>query len=235
MKDTIKCIIIEAEEQDRKALSTLLESYPNIEIVDFFDSAEAALPYINLPLDFVILDINLPGMSGIELRKLSNKIPVSIFISSHPEHAVETFDLDALDFLIKPLKTERFQHSMHKLLDFFEMKDKSDRFDALVGENHMNIKDGCDTFQIKISDILYLEALKDYTRIITHEKKHCILDSLGSLLNKHHFDGFVRIHRSFAIPKHQIKSKNTHEVELIQKIKLPIGRAYKKNLDFFHA
>lgn len=233
MKGLIRCIIIEDEELDRLVLQQHLKKYPNIEIVGSFDSAEKALPYLHLPIDLIILDIDLPGMSGIEFRKLSHKIPACIFLSSHPEYAIDTFELDTLDFITKPLRCDRFQYSMHKLFDFFEIKEKSDSFDALIGDNHIKIKDGCQIFQIKISDILYLEALKDYTRIITSEKKHCILDSLGNLLHKDHFDNFIRIHRSFAVPKHHIRSKNTHEVELVQKIKLPIGRAYKCNLDFF--
>jgi DNA-binding LytR/AlgR family response regulator len=78
-----------------------------------------------------------------------------------------------------------------------------------------------------------LEALKDYTRVVTSEKRYCILDSIGSMLTKNHFDTFVRIHRSYAVPRHLIRSKSTHEVELVHKVKLPIGRAYKSNLDFF--
>jgi hypothetical protein len=73
---------------------------------------------------------------------------------------------------------------------------------------------------------------KDYTRIVTLERKHCILDSLGNLLHKNFFDSFVRIHRSYAVPKHLIRGKSCHEIELIHHIKLPIGRTYKNNLSF---
>lgn len=233
MKNPIKCIIVEDEELDRLVLQQHLKKYPNIEIVGLFDSAEKALPFINSPIELIILDIDLPGMNGIELRKHIQKIPACIFISSHPEYAIDSFELDTLDFITKPLRAERFQYAMQKLFDFFEMKEKSESFDILVGKNHINIKDGTDIFKIKINDILYLEALKDYTRIITSEKKHCILDSIGNLLQKTDFNTFIRIHRSFAVPKHHIRSKNAHEIELVHNIKLPIGRAYKNNLDFF--
>lgn len=229
----LKCIIVEDEEVDRLVLQHHLKRFENIIIVESFDSAEKALPKITSDIDLIFLDIDLPGISGIEFRKMIQEVPACIFISSHPEYAIDTFELDTLDFITKPLKLERFNYSMQKLFDFFEMREKSDRFDAMVGENHIKMKDGGNILQIKISDILYLEALKDYARIITSEKKHCILDSIGNLLLKKDFGNFVRIHRSFAIPKHQIKSKNAQEVELSQKIKLPIGRAYKGNLDFF--
>lgn len=230
---TLKCIIVEDEEVDRLVLEHHLKRFENITVVESFDAAEKALPKVTGDIDLIFLDIDLPGISGIEFRKMIQEVPACIFISSHPEYAIDTFELDTLDFITKPLKLERFNYSMQKLFDFFEMREKSDRFDAMIGENHIKMKDGGNTLQIKISDILYLEALKDYTRIITSEKKYCILDSLGNLLLKKDFGNFVRIHRSFAVPKHQIKSKNAQEVELLQKIKLPIGRAYKGNLDFF--
>ncbi|GAB0154923.1 LytTR family DNA-binding domain-containing protein [Chryseobacterium sp. Alg-005] len=233
MITNIRCMIIDDDELDRLVLHHHLKQYENIEIVASFNSAEKAIPYLDLPIDLLFLDIDLPGMSGMEFRKLAHKIPACIFISSHPEYAIETFELDTLDFIPKPLKTDRFHHSMQRLFDFFETKEKCDCFDALIGENSIKIKEGGNISQVKITDILYLEALKDYTRIITQEKKHCILDSLGNILHKSHFDSFVRIHRSYAVPRHLIRSKNNHEVELVENIKLPIGRAYKGNLSFF--
>lgn len=229
----IKCMIIDDNELDRLVLHHHLKQYENIEIVASFDSAEKAIPYLDLPIELLFIETELKGMNGMEFRKLAHKIPACIFISSHPEFAIDSFELDTLDFILKPLKTERFQLSMQKLFDFFEMKEKSECFDALLGENSIKIKEGGNICQIKITDILYLEALKDYTRIVTSEKKHCILDSLGNLLHKNYFDSFVRIHRSYAVPKHLIRSKNNHEVELIEHIKLPIGRAYRGNLSFF--
>jgi two-component system response regulator LytT len=233
MITNIRCMIIDDNELDTLVLLNHLKRYENIKITASFNTAEKAVPYLDLPIDLLFIDIDLPGMSGIEFRKLAHKIPVCIFISSHLEYAVEAFELDTLDFITKPLKTERFHHSMQKLLDYFEMKEKCECFDALIGENSIKIKENGNIFQIKITDILYLEALKDYTRIITSDKKHCILDSLGNILHKSHFDSFVRIHRSYAVPRHLIRSKNTHEVELVDHIKLPIGRAYKNNLSFF--
>ncbi|RKS96469.1 LytR/AlgR family response regulator transcription factor [Chryseobacterium defluvii] len=233
MITNIKCMIIDDDELDRLVLHHHINQYENIEIIASFNSAEKAIPYLELPIDLLILDIDLPGMSGLEFRKLAHKIPACIFVSSHPELAAETFELGTLDFIPKPLKTVRFHHSMQRLFDFFETKEKCECFDALIGENCIKIKEGGNIYQVKITDILYLEALKDYTRIVTPEKKHCILDSLGNVLHKSYFDSFVRIHRSYAVPRHLIRSKNNHEVELVEQIKLPIGRAYKSNLSFF--
>jgi two-component system, LytTR family, response regulator LytT len=235
MITNIKCLIIDDDELDRLVLLHYLKQYENIEVIACLDSAEKAIPFLDFSIDLLITETSLEGMNGLEFRKLAHKIPACIFISSYSEFAIETYELNTLDFIMKPLKPERFHQSMQKLFDFFEMKEKCECFDALLGENSIKIKEGCNIYQVKITDILYLEALKDYTRIITPEKKHCILDSIGNILHKTHFDSFIRIHRSFAVPKHLIRSRNNHEVELVHQIKLPIGRAYKENLSFFEA
>ncbi|WP_228428131.1 LytR/AlgR family response regulator transcription factor [Chryseobacterium oncorhynchi] len=229
----IRCMIIDDDELDRLVLQRYIKQYENIEIVASFDSAEKAIPYLELPIDLLITETNLKGMNGLELRKLAHKIPACIFVSSHPELAACVFEMNTLDFITKPLTTERFHYSMEKLFDFFKVKEKCECYDAILGQDFINLKESGNIFQVRKTDILYLEALKDYTRIITLEKKHCILDSLGNLLHKSFFDSFVRIHRSYAVPRHLIRGKNCHEIELTHQIKLPIGRAYKDNLSFF--
>lgn len=229
----IRCMIIDHDELDRLVLQHHLRQYENIEIIASFDSAEKAVPYLEFPIDLLITETCLTGMSGLEFRRLAHKIPACIFTGSHPELAVTAFELNAVDFIPKPLKTERFYNAMQKVFDFFRMKEKCECFDAILGESCLRIKENGTIFQISTADILYLEALKDYTRIVTHEKKYCILDSLGNLLHRNTFDSFVRIHRSYAIPRYLIRGKNSHQVELVHNIKLPIGRTYKDNLSFF--
>jgi DNA-binding LytR/AlgR family response regulator len=230
----IRCIIVEDQEIDRLMLQHLVKQQDILELVAAVDSAENAKALINDTVDLLFLDIDLPDCSGIEMRKMYQHVPACIFISSHPEYAVETFELDTLDFIAKPLKKERFDYSVNKLADFFSMKEKSEYFDILTGSQFLNIKEGHETVQIKISDIIYLEALKDYTRLITAQKKHCVLSSIGQILKDRHFSTFVRIHKSYAVPKHLITRKNSYEVMISHNnISLPIGRAFKENLNFF--
>lgn len=215
-------------------LQHLVKQQDILELVAAVDSAENAKALINDTVDLLFLDIDLPDCSGIEMRKIYQHVPACIFISSHPEYAVETFELDTLDFISKPLKKERFDYSVNKLADFFSMKEKSEYFDILTGSQFLNIKEGHETVQIKISDIIYLEGLKDYTRLITAQKKHCVLSSIGQILKDRHFSTFVRIHKSYAVPKHLITRKNSYEVMISHNnISLPIGRAFKENLNFF--
>ncbi|MBV8326981.1 MAG: response regulator transcription factor [Chryseobacterium sp.] len=226
-------MIIDDNELDRLVLQHYIRQYENIEIVASFNAVEKAVPYLESPVDLLITETSFKGMSGLEFRKLAHKIPACIFISSHPELAASVFEINTLDFITKPLNSERFHHSMLRLFDFFTVKEKCDCYDAMFEENFIKIKESGTISQIRKTDILYLEALKDYTRIITLEKNHCILDSLGNVLHKDFFNSFVRIHRSYAVPRHIIRGKNCHEIELIHQIKLPIGRTYRGNLSFF--
>lgn len=233
MINSIRCMIIEAEELDRLVLHQHLKQYGMVTVIGSFGSAEEAVLHLDTQIDLVIMDMDLPGMNGMEFRKITRHIPACIFMSSRPEYAIDAFEANTSDFLIKPLRAERLGLAIQRVSDFLEMKEKSENFDALTGKNVIRIKEGGVISQIKISDIVYLEALKDYTLVITSEKKYCILDSIGSMLQKKDFRSFVRIHRSFAVPRHLIRVKNTNEVELVRQIRLPIGRAYKNNLDFF--
>lgn len=229
----LKCIIVDDNEVELLMAKYMVSTCDFLEVVAAVKNAEEALPFLEKGLDVAFLDIDLDGMSGIELRKLFMDIPACVFISSHLEFALESFELDALDFISKPLKRERFDRTLQKLRDYFDMREKSGFYDMIVGQQKINIKQGHDVVQVNITDIKYLEALKDYTRIITPDRRFCVLKSIGLLLKEEGFDNFVRIHRSYAIPKNLVTKKASQEVVLDNFWKLPIGRAYKANLDFF--
>jgi DNA-binding LytR/AlgR family response regulator len=119
---------------------------------------------------------------------------------------------------------------MNRLQYFLEMHYKAALLDHSLHEDSLFIKDGHERIRIQFYDILYLEALKDYTGIITKERKYCVLTPLGSLLKEKPFQSFIRIHRSYAVQKNYIR-KVTPRVVMVNDIQLPIGRSYKDDLD----
>nr|MBP6619755.1 response regulator transcription factor [Leadbetterella sp.] len=163
-------------------------------------------------------------------RKIAKDVPICIFITSHPEFAVESFDLDTLDFIVKPLKFDRFIKTVDRIRDYLELKQKANLFEASLGGDVIYIKEGTDQVRIKLHDILYLEALKDYTKIVTETKQHCVLSSLGVLIKDQHFSSFVRVHRSYAIQKHYVSKIQTNDVMLRNDFLVPIGRSFRENL-----
>ncbi|SHL45694.1 LytR/AlgR family response regulator transcription factor [Flavobacterium saccharophilum] len=227
------CIIIDDDEIDRLTVVSFAKKFPVLDILGVFESAEEALPFIDTTdIDILFLDIDMPGLSGIEFRKKALEIPVCIFITAHPEHAVESFEIETLDFIVKPLKLDRFTQTVSRIEEFMEIKLKASLFEASIGGDTIYIKEGHEQTKVKLHEILYLEALKDYTLIITNKKRHCVLSSIGNLLKEDHFQSFIRIHRSFAVQKQFIQKINSSEIILNNNITIPVGRSYKENLNF---
>ncbi|MGO4773449.1 LytR/AlgR family response regulator transcription factor [Flavobacterium sp. W22_SRS_FK3] len=232
MMKKYSCIIIDDDEIDRLTVLSFAKKFPILNILGVFESAEEALTFIEKEkIDILFLDIDMPGLSGIDFRKKALEIPVCIFITAHPEHAVESFQIETLDFIVKPLKLDRFAQTMSRIEEFMEIKLKASLFEASIGGDTIYIKEGHEQTKVKLHEILYLEALKDYTLVITDKKRHCVLSSIGNLLKEDHFKSFIRIHRSFAVQKQFIQKINSTEIILNNDIAIPVGRSYKENLN----
>ena len=225
------CIIVDDDEIDRLSTLSLVRRYPYINILGVFDSALKALEFSkSSPPDILFLDIDMPEINGLEFRKQLNTVPVCIFITSYPDYAVDGFELEALDFLVKPVSADRFEKCMTRLQQFMEIRQKAALLDYHLGADAIYIKEGHDQIKIQLKDILYLEALKDFTGIVTLQKKYCVLNSLGNLLKEKDFQSFIRIHRSYAVQKHFVKRIHNSEV-MINDMAIPVGRSYKETLD----
>ena len=222
------CIIIDDDEIDRLTTMVFAKKYPFLNIIGVFSSATEAFEAVRqLPVDVMLSDIDMPDLSGLEFRAKMMDIPVCIFISAYPDYAAESFEVEAFDFMVKPFKKERFEQCMIRVENYFELKRKAQLFEYSLGSNNtVFIKDGHEQIKLNLHDIVYLEALKDYTRIITTSKKYSVLSSIGNLLLETAFQSFLRIHRSYAVQRHYIERITSQEV-FLQNISLPVGRSYK--------
>ncbi|MCV2485947.1 LytTR family DNA-binding domain-containing protein [Flavobacterium sp. SH_e] len=226
------CIIVDDDEIDRLTVLSFAKKFPVLDILGVFESAEEALPFIEKEkIEILFLDIDMPSLSGIEFRKQALEVPVCVFITAHPEHAVESFQIETLDFIVKPLKLDRFTQTINRIEEFMEIKLKASLFEASIGGDTIYIKEGHEQTKVKLHEILYLEALKDYTLVVTDRKRHCVLSSIGNLLKEDHFQSFVRIHRSYAVQKQYVQKINSNEIVLNNNAIIPIGRSYKENLN----
>ncbi|WP_347050142.1 LytR/AlgR family response regulator transcription factor [Flavobacterium olei] len=232
MMKKYSCIIVDDDEIDRLTAVSYAKKFPVLEILGVFESAEEAVPFLEKEkIDILFLDIDMPGLNGIDFRKKALEVPVCVFITAHPEHAVESFQIETLDFIVKPLKLERFTQTINRIEEFMEIKIKASLFEASIGGDTIYIKEGHEQTKVKLHEILYLEALKDYTLVITEKKRHCVLSSIGNLLKEEHFQSFVRVHRSYAVQKQYIQKINSNEIILNNNVIIPIGRSYKENLN----
>jgi two-component system, LytTR family, response regulator len=225
------CIIVDDEEVDRLMVLSFAKRFPSLNICGAFKSSQEALTFLEKQsVDILFLDIDMPGTNGLEFRKKALQIPVCIYITGYAQYAAESFDLETLDYIVKPLKFDRFEKAMQRVEQFMEIKQKATLFEMSFGTDTITVKDGNEQVKIKLSDILYLEALKDYTLIATSKKKHCIGSNIGTVLKQELFQFFVRVHRSYAVQKQFIENKTATKIFLNNGHEIPVGRSYKDNL-----
>lgn len=230
MNQTPTYIIVDDNEADRIMTKILLSQYTGFSLLKTYENPLKAIE--DQPIlspDIAFIDIDMPELNGIELRKRLESLEICIFVTSHPEFALEGFELAAFDYIVKPLSRDRLVKTMDRLTYYFEIKQKAHLLDHALGGDHIVIKDGNQNIRIPTHKILYLEAYKDYTKIVTREKSHCILSNLGKLLQEDTFASFVRIHKSFAVQKNMVDKASSKEVS-IQGIILPVGRSFKSNI-----
>ncbi len=224
-------MVVDDDEIDRLTTVSFLKDYPFIDISGIFDSPVKALAAVQQqPPEVLFLDVDMPEMSGLELRKQLLHIPACIFITSYPDYAVESFEMAALDFLVKPFKAERFAKTILRLQEYMNVRHKSELLNHTLGADTIFIKDGNDQVKLQLHEIIYLEALKDYTGIITAGRKYAVLTPLGTLIKEKAFSNFIRIHRSYAVQKHFVKKISSGEV-VVNDIVLPVGRTFKEALN----
>ena len=230
MSGKYSCIIADDCELDRLMIIHMLKKYDQIEITGIYDNASMAIQKANeIKPDILLLDIDLGEESGLNIRRELPDISVCIFITSHPEYALEGFELNALDYLVKPLKSDRFDLAIQRAFNFLNIREKAFLLENSIGGDSIFIKDGITSHKIQIHEIMYLEALKDYTRIVLNHTSYTVLSQLGQLLLQNGFSNFIRIHKSYAVARHRVSKVNAREV-FIDNISLPLGRTYKDQI-----
>lgn len=228
MSRIYNCIIADDHEIDRLSVAAAVKRHPFMQVSGMYSSAEDALASVNKTLpDIAFFDIDMPGISGLELRKQLVDIPVCVFITSYPDYAVDSFELAALDFIVKPLKAERFAITAERIKTYLEIKHKAVLLDITLGADTIFIKQGHEQVKLSLHEVIYLEALKDYTIIVTAQNKYSVLTTLGNVLKEKSFEKFIRIHRSYAVQKHFIERIKAQEIT-VNNIVLPVGRNYKE-------
>lgn len=226
------CIVLDDIEIDLLMVRLFVEKFSEFEIIGAFQTSHKAVEFLESnSVDIIFIDIDMPGINGIDFRKKFTAIPVCVYITSHPEFAVESFELDALDFIVKPLTSNRFSQTLKRINDYLELKNKADLYETTIGKESIFIKEKHIETKISICDIVYLEALKNYTILYTAKTNYKILQNIGLLLKDKNFENFVRLHKGYAVQKHLIQKISSCEVTLIDSQKIPIGRNYKMNLN----
>lgn len=231
MKDTLTCIIVDDDDLDRMVIEGELSSFANIRVLGSHSNAIEAMSAIraNKP-DIIFLDIDMPEVNGIDfVKSISNLDTINVFITSHPEFALQGFQLNVFDFVLKPLETDRFENCITRIHDFVKLKGKAEAYDVLFENEKIIFKEGHSVVNLNANEVIYLEAYGDYTKIVTEKKSHLTLATLSSFLELLPAGKFMRIHRSYVVANDKIKSLGTKSVSVGANI-LPIGKTYVKQL-----
>ncbi|MDH6310875.1 two-component system LytT family response regulator [Dysgonomonas sp. PFB1-18] len=226
-------IVIDDEDLDRIAISAYLKKYPFLRHLASFSTATDAKDFLSIKkVDIIFLDIEMPEIDGVTLlSQIRDRVEYPIFITSHTEYALDAFELDVSDYIVKPLKQERIEACVFKLKDRLDAKYKANLHDLSFKKDNLLLKEGTEYISIDMSDVLYLKAMKDYTQIISlHKKTVTIHGNLASILREDRFSSFVRIHKSYAVQKKYIQSIGAKNIIMINKASLPLGNIYKKTI-----
>jgi DNA-binding LytR/AlgR family response regulator len=222
----IKCIIIDDEPLAIKVIESHLKEFQNFEIVGTFNNPISALPLIDEEnIDAIFLDINMSKMNGLEFLK-SVELKTNIVITTaYREYAVESFDLNVLDYLVKPIPFNRFLKSINKITQKVGQQKEGKSETADSNDSYIFLKVDKKLVKINYQDILYIESLKDYIKVFTSIGSYLVHKSLTSLTEELPQDKFLRIHRSYTVAINKIDSIEGNSIEIGTK-RIPIGRKY---------
>ncbi len=223
-----KTIIVEDDAMSRKSLEILIQKLESLELIGSFENSENALKFLeNEVCDLIILDVEMPGISGIEMIEHLKFSPQIILSSGNKEYAADAFDLEITDFIVKPINLARLQIALDKVIS---------QQNYISGIQHASIKneiyiksDGI-FIRMPINDILYFENVGDYIKVITERGNYIIYGTLKSLAKNLNHNRLLKVHRSFIVNLGKIKQIQDNSITLENKKIIPISRAHKSLL-----
>ena len=221
----INCLIIDDEPLAINVIKNHIKEIDNINVIDTFNSAIDALNFMKSnTVDLLYLDINMPLLDGLDFIKSLDKKPMIVITTAYSEYAIKTYELEVLDYLMKPISFPRFLKAVNRA--FKELNSNLTSNLKVAKRAHIFIKvDKKKMQKIYLDEILIIESLRDYLKITTISNKYIIHSTLSSFTEKLPSNNFIRIHRSFTIAIDKIEAVQGNSVE-IDGIKYVIGRSY---------
>ena len=221
----ISCIAIDDEPRALKLIEHYCFQIPSVHLLKCFNNPVEALSYLkhNSP-DVVFVDINMPEFSGIQLVKNLEKKPLIVFTTAHNHYAVESYELDAIDYLLKPFDFERFKLSVDKIQKHLSLKTNTN-ITSPIDELTITVMIEYKNVVIKLNDILYIESMDNYIKIHTIDTCHIVLRSLKSILEDLPKSQFVQVHKSFIVSLSKIDFFRKNQITIADSI-IPIGRVF---------
>lgn len=228
----MNCIIVDDEPLAREAIQILIDQTDNLDLIGSFNSSNTAAKFIvDNAVNLIFLDIQMPGINGIEFAKTIPQETFVIFTTAFSEFATDSYEVDAIDYLIKPVKLERFQKAVDKAQTYFKLfkADYANNNIENIADDYFFVKADRKIFKISFADILFIEGLKDYVVMHTENQKVITAMNIKTIHEQLPKKMFVRVSKSYIINAKKIDSVDNNTV-YIGKNEIPIGNIYR---DFF--
>lgn len=225
----MKCTIVDDEPLARKLLESYVEKVKGLELVKSCVNAVEAFGIIQQKqVDLILLDIKMPDMTGLDLLRSLKHPPRVIITTAYREYAFEAFDLDVVDYLLKPILFERFLRGIGKI---YQLKEPINQLEQGLStrsydEAYIYLKAGQEMVKVFLKDVLYIESLRDYVRVKTEDGQIISYQRISFLEQKLPEDKFIRVHRSFIVALNKVVAFTNDSVKIGSKY-IPIGRLYK--------
>lgn len=221
----MKAIVVDDEPMALEVVKAHAAKVPFLDLKAAFTDAFQAMEYLQKEnIDLIFLDIKMPDISGIDFYTSLNKKPLLIFTTAYTEHAVTSFELDAIDYLLKPFSLARFMKACNKAFELFNFRNATDEV-----ADYLYVKTGYEQVKVFYEEILYLEATGNYVTFVLKDKRVLSRSTFAEAINGLPANKFARIHRSFLVALNKIEKADRLQVTLGNH-KLPVSEAYSRNL-----
>jgi two-component system, LytTR family, response regulator len=232
----LNCVIIEDEPLARNLMVEYVKKVPSLNLIEAFSNPLAAMETLrSASIDILFLDVQMPEITGISLLKILKKKPIVVLTTAYSQYALEGYELDVADYLLKPITFERFLKSVDKItqrLETVHVVQQASAEPLTSVPAFIFVKDGTKLVKVKLDEILYIEGLKDYVTIHTINQKIVTLQRLKALEEQLPATQFIRIHNSYIVSLGAIDVIHKNEV-LIKGVTLPVGDTYRKSFKEF--
>jgi DNA-binding LytR/AlgR family response regulator len=225
----MKCIMIDDEPLAREGLQKMLSGVSSVELLESFSNALDANEFLKTTeVDLMFLDIEMAALNGLDFAKSLINKPLIIFITAYPQYALDSYEMDAIDYLVKPVRMERLLKALNKAENYINLlqKNNTDPESATVENDYVFIKSDRRFVKIFFKDILYIEGLKDYVVIKTESKKVLTAMNIKTIHAQLPEKNFTRVSKSFIVNTNHIVSVDAHSV-YIKEEEIPIGSNFK--------
>ena len=225
-KKRLNCLVVDDEPFSIEIIRNYIEKIPGLLFKAKCGNAIDALRFIQEhSVDIVFLDINMPEVTGIQMVKSMADPPLIVFVTAYPEYAINGFDLDAVDYLLKPFSFDRFMKAVEKVYSRIGVE----QLENDVPDGFIMVRADKRDYKLKLADILFIQSKGDYLKIVTSGRSYLIHETMQNIMGVLPENQFVRIHKSYIVSVHKIKYIEGNKL-FLETIAIPIGKVYRDDL-----